>query len=184
MIENDLSESPIQAINIFIKWLLWAGVLLPSKRGKNGATTLVITTFSLMAYITMGIFATLRLNDTRFNSALMLNVVLFIVILGVAVLYCCTDCCNAECCYVKCCYGECRGAVKTEANYKKDIQVIVVFLFSLSWQKKVFRNIMEASKWDLSIITISNSNQGILKGEVSLYHWPPFLLVWISLFCI
>ncbi len=25
--------------------------------------------------------------------------------------------------------------------------------------------------------------QGILKGEVSLYHWPPVLLVWISLFC-
>jgi hypothetical protein len=26
-------------------------------------------------------------------------------------------------------------------------------------------------------------NQGILKGEVSLYHWPPVWLVWISLFC-
>ncbi len=25
--------------------------------------------------------------------------------------------------------------------------------------------------------------QGILKEEVSLYHWPPFWLVWISLFC-
>jgi len=25
--------------------------------------------------------------------------------------------------------------------------------------------------------------QGILKGEVSLYHWPPVWLVWISLFC-
>ncbi len=25
-------------------------------------------------------------------------------------------------------------------------------------------------------------NQGILKGEVSLYHWPPVWLVWISLF--
>jgi len=24
---------------------------------------------------------------------------------------------------------------------------------------------------------------GILKGEVSLYHWPPVWLVWISLFC-
>jgi hypothetical protein len=26
--------------------------------------------------------------------------------------------------------------------------------------------------------------QGILKGEISLYHWPPVWLVWISLFCI
>ncbi len=26
-------------------------------------------------------------------------------------------------------------------------------------------------------------HQGILKGEVSLYHWPPVWLVWISLFC-
>jgi len=26
-------------------------------------------------------------------------------------------------------------------------------------------------------------NQGILKGEVSLYCWPPVWLVWISLFC-
>ncbi len=25
--------------------------------------------------------------------------------------------------------------------------------------------------------------QGILKGEVSLFHWPPVWLVWISLFC-
>jgi hypothetical protein len=25
--------------------------------------------------------------------------------------------------------------------------------------------------------------QGILKGEVSLYSWPPVWLVWISLFC-
>ena len=25
--------------------------------------------------------------------------------------------------------------------------------------------------------------QGILKGEVSLYRWPPVWLVWISLFC-
>ena len=24
--------------------------------------------------------------------------------------------------------------------------------------------------------------QGILKGEVSLYHWPPVWLFWISLF--
>ncbi len=28
------------------------------------------------------------------------------------------------------------------------------------------------------------SLQGILKGEVSLYHWPPVWLVWISLFCL
>ncbi len=27
------------------------------------------------------------------------------------------------------------------------------------------------------------SSQGILKGEVSLYHWPIVWLVWISLFC-
>ena len=26
-------------------------------------------------------------------------------------------------------------------------------------------------------------NQGIPKGEVSLYHWPPVWLFWISLFC-
>jgi len=26
-------------------------------------------------------------------------------------------------------------------------------------------------------------NQGILKEDVSLYHWPPVWLVWISLFC-
>ncbi len=26
-------------------------------------------------------------------------------------------------------------------------------------------------------------SQGILKGEVSLYRWPPVWLVWISLFC-
>jgi hypothetical protein len=26
-------------------------------------------------------------------------------------------------------------------------------------------------------------NQGILKGEVPLYNWPPVWLVWISLFC-
>ncbi len=26
-------------------------------------------------------------------------------------------------------------------------------------------------------------NKGILKGEVSLYCWPPVWLVWISLFC-
>ncbi len=26
-------------------------------------------------------------------------------------------------------------------------------------------------------------HQGILKGEVSLYRWPPVWLVWISLFC-
>jgi hypothetical protein len=100
----------------------------------------------------------------------MLSVVLFIVMLGVAFFYCCAECCYAECRYAKCRYGECRGAVKTEANYRKGFQVIVVFLFSLSEQKKVFRNITEACKWDLSIITISNNNQGILKGEVSLYH--------------
>ncbi len=26
-------------------------------------------------------------------------------------------------------------------------------------------------------------HQGMLKGEVSMYHWPPVGLVWISLFC-
>jgi hypothetical protein len=26
-------------------------------------------------------------------------------------------------------------------------------------------------------------NQGILKGEVSLYHGPPVCLVWVSVFC-
>ncbi len=32
-------------------------------------------------------------------------------------------------------------------------------------------------------IYIYINTQGILKGEVSLYRWPPVLLVWISLFC-
>ncbi len=27
------------------------------------------------------------------------------------------------------------------------------------------------------------SDQGMLKGEVSLYHWPPIWMVWISLLC-
>jgi len=31
--------------------------------------------------------------------------------------------------------------------------------------------------------TASTFIQGILKGEVSLYHWPPVWLVWTSLFC-
>ncbi len=31
--------------------------------------------------------------------------------------------------------------------------------------------------------SVHTSVQGILKGKVSLYHWPPVWLVWISLFC-
>jgi len=30
---------------------------------------------------------------------------------------------------------------------------------------------------------IDNTIQGVLKGEVSRYCWPPVWLVWISLFC-
>ncbi len=33
------------------------------------------------------------------------------------------------------------------------------------------------------LIWSNKLEQGILKGEVSLYHWPPVLLVWISIFC-
>jgi hypothetical protein len=32
-------------------------------------------------------------------------------------------------------------------------------------------------------VSVRNLAQGILKGEVSLYHWPPVWPVWISLFC-
>jgi hypothetical protein len=32
-------------------------------------------------------------------------------------------------------------------------------------------------------LALHNSLQGILKGEVSLYRWPPVWLLWISLFC-
>jgi hypothetical protein len=36
---------------------------------------------------------------------------------------------------------------------------------------------------DIACSSLQFMNQGILKGEVSLYHWPPDWLVWISLFC-
>jgi len=29
---------------------------------------------------------------------------------------------------------------------------------------------------------VQHTNQGILKGEVSLYHWPPVWLVWNQLY--
>jgi hypothetical protein len=47
------------------------------------------------------------------------------------------------------------------------------------------------SPWDFFYLGISEtinclfqclSNQGILKGEVSLYHWPPVWLVWSQLY--
>ncbi len=34
----------------------------------------------------------------------------------------------------------------------------------------------------LCIYKLHGCSQGILKGEVSLYHWPPVWLVWISCF--
>jgi hypothetical protein len=47
-----------------------------------GATTLTITTFSLMALSTMGLFAVLSVNDTHNNSisAIMLSVIMLNVI--------------------------------------------------------------------------------------------------------
>ncbi len=45
-------------------------------------------------------------------------------------------------------------------------------------------------RWDSACLSVPNTlayclnelNQGILMGEVWLYHWPPVWLVWISLF--
>ncbi len=50
----------------------------------------------------------------------------------------------------------------------------------LSWNPKVF--IKSASGHTVSL-NWHNLKQGILKGEVSLYRWPPVWPVWISLFC-
>jgi len=41
-------------------------------------------------------------------------------------------------------------------------------------------NIRRGWKW---LKVVHSYSQGMLKGEVSLYCWPPVWLVWISLFC-
>jgi hypothetical protein len=43
----------------------------------------------------------------------------------------------------------------------------------LKWENRV--------QWDYQ--KSYNYSSGNTKGEVSLYHWPPVWLVWISLFC-
>ncbi len=53
-------------------------------------------------------------------------------------------------------------------------------LFCHPSTQPIFR--MTASTWP-TIRAKSKCEQGVLKGEVSLYCWPPVWLVWISLFC-
>ncbi len=56
-------------------------------------------------------------------------------------------------------------------------------------ENDVSRSIIDDSRVTLQIVVSlfhDDRNmfiQGILKVEVSLYHWPPVWLVWISLFC-
>ncbi len=64
----------------------------------------------------------------------------------------CTECRSDECHYTECRYGECRNAECRGASQA------IISLINLPW-----------------------SYQGTLKGEVSLYHWPPVSLIWNQL---
>ncbi len=53
----------------------------------------------------------------------------------------------------------------------------------LKWQVKPYKRRSWNAVMTLNRMTLSRLRQGILKGKVSLYHWPPVWPVWISLFC-
>ncbi len=58
---------------------------------------------------------------------------------------------------------------------------VCIFCLSIAWSSNKFSIISQLFfTW---VNTETNVLQGIIKGEVSLYHWPPVGLVWISLFC-
>ncbi len=76
---------------------------------------------------------------------------------------------------------------------------IYIFIYSLIWLiwlGPLRRNSLSFSQRELhffrvgshlpvkqkQVVILLNKMQGILKGEVSLYHWPPVWLIWIQLY--
>ncbi len=59
-------------------------------------------------------------------------------------------------------------------------------LYGFEWQStvanRIIRHWINFNFASAHFIQYRRLNQGILKGEVSPYHWPPVWLVWISLF--
>ncbi len=54
------------------------------------------------------------------------------------------------------------------------LSLIQIFQRSLQWMAEIF---LESAKLLVPVLQNSKIEQGILKGEVSLYHWPPVWLV-------
>ncbi len=84
--------------------------------------------------------------------------------------------CSTECHHVLCHSTEChctewhlvlRHSAECRGAKLKPLFVTSSFSFYHSWIYLVSQNL----------------DQGILKGDASLYRWPPVWLVWINLFC-
>jgi hypothetical protein len=55
------------------------------------------------------------------------------------------------------------------------------YTLSLWWgHTQVARALL--SRWPACLLPSAHPGKGILKGEVSLYHWPPIWLVWKQLY--
>ncbi len=74
-----------------------------------------------------------------------------------------------------------RGERKLNLKPKKcSYHLLTLFYLTVKMQFEIGlpnRTCKLILKWEMLWL-----KQGILKGEVSLYHWPPVCLVWISLF--
>jgi hypothetical protein len=56
---------------------------------------------------------------------------------------------------------------------------------AIDWKKRLKSLAMSKHKFNISSLPFTDTKrmQGILKGEASLYHWPPVWLVWNQLYC-
>jgi len=82
------------------------------------------------------------------------------------------------------------------AVFKFNDLSIYLFIDWLIWLGPLRRNSLSFSQRELhffrvgshlpvkqkQVVILLNKMQGILKGEVSLYHWPPVWLIWIQLY--
>jgi hypothetical protein len=108
-------------------------------------------------------------------NAVMLNFVMpnviyaecciFIVMLSVVMLNVTFMQCRVFDCYAECCY----------AQHSAECHLCWMLLYQYHYA--------DCHNTEGHNALINYNSQGILKGEVSLYNWPPVWLVWISLFC-
>jgi hypothetical protein len=68
-----------------------------------------------------------------------------------------------------------------------DLSLVLIKMWRGLYNKTLLIcNLQKIDKFSINLVSlnlqVTNTQQGILKGKVSLYHWPPVWLVWNQLY--